>query len=191
MTKRTFFVALLLSVLTAVSAYAQYAEKYKYVFPEPIEDPTPVQGKMIGKKKFGYYNLLKDTGEFQLILGYQFDTADAFDRQWGLARVSAGGAYGFIKLDGAVAVPLVYDDAKGFNEHGRALVALRGKWGIVDHQGNQLIPCAYDSMNDLFNGWYEVSRNGEWGYLHYSGLYASSYSEYEKARNGLKEIEQK
>lgn len=40
---------------------------------------------------------------------------------------------------------------------------------------------------DMFNGWYEVSKDDVWGYVSRTGTYAASYQEYEQKKNASKE----
>lgn len=84
-------------------------------------------------------------------------------------------------------VKAIYDDAKDYTENGHAMVCLNGKWGLIDSKGFAIIPCVYDSMSDMFNGWYEVSKDDVWGYVSRTGNYAASYQEYEQKRNASKE----
>ncbi len=60
-----------------------------------------------------------------------------------------------------------------------------GKWGVIDYQGIPTVPCVYDSMSEMYDGWYSVSKGDEWGYVSNTGNYASSYQEYEKKKHGL------
>lgn len=40
-------------------------------------------------------------------------------------------------------------------------------------------------MSEMYDGWYSVSKGDEWGYVSNIGIYASSYQEYEKKKQGL------
>lgn len=55
-----------------------------------------------------------------------------------------------------------------------------GKYGVIDEKGAFVVPNRYDTMDDLLNGWYEVSKDGVWGYVHRTNIYVSSYDEYRK-----------
>lgn len=59
----------------------------------------------------------------------------------------------------------------------------KGKYGVIDVKGNYLIPAVYDTMDDLFNGWYEVSKGGRWGYVNRKNVYVRSRAEYERLRD--------
>ena len=65
-----------------------------------------------------------------------------------------------------------------------------GKWGIIDKHVDASVPCVYDSMSDLYDGWFEVSRGDAWGYVSNTGIYAASYSEYEQKKSALGKSEQ-
>lgn len=158
--------------------------RYKYQFHNPIECPDSVD-TMIGQRLKGYYNQDKESGEFILVIGYQFQEAYGFDRRNGYARVKKNDLYGFIGLDGAPLFPCIYEYAYDFNEYGEAIVKINGKWGVINDSGHQSIECLYDHIDDLHNHWFEVSRDDNWGYIHISGAYAGSYAEYEKAKRNL------
>lgn len=174
----------------AAGAGAQTSLKYRLPYPEPIQspDPLPVDG-LLTDRPYGYYNLSRKDGSFILVIGYFYESASEFvdikSKHAVIARVKVGGLYGYISTTGHPVTKFVYDDASNFDERGYAMVNLRGKWGIIDHQGIHTVPCMYDTMSEMHDGWYEVSRGDEWGYIHNKGTYASSYSEYEKKKAGL------
>lgn len=176
---------LLLGIILCAFASSTVAQsKYKMPFPEPIQSQTPVQGMLIDRP-FGYYNLTKDGGKFALVIGYQYEAAYGFVASVGLARVKAGGKWGYIGIDSYPVVKCIYDDAKDFDNNGYAMVQHDGKWGIINKNGDASVPCVYDSMSDLYDGWFEVSKGDVWGYVSNTGIYAASYSEYKQKKSAL------
>lgn len=179
---------LLFVTLFSISFLFSFAqEEYKFTYPEPYAEPD-VPGKptkSLSEKKFGYYNLTKKGGEFKLILDYCYDEARQFSKITGYATARIGNGWGIINVDGSHLVPFIYDMIDGPNELGYYMIRLEDKWGILDKSGQITVSCQYDNMSDLYDGWYEVSKNDNWGYVHWSGAYASSYSEYEKKKQTL------
>ena len=57
-------------------------------------------------------------------------------------------SWGYLTVDGDVAVPPKYTFAQDFL-NGVGIVACRGKWGTVDSLGRELVPCAYDMIQFL------------------------------------------
>ena len=160
-------IAILLAIMSygCLPLFAQ--SQYRMEFPVPIENMD---------------------GSFVLQIGYQYENAYPFNPETGLARIMTGGKFGYIDVSNYPVVKAIYDDAKDFTENGHAMVCLNGKWGLIDSKGYAAIPCVYDSMSDMCNGWYEVSKDDEWGYISRTGTYAASYQEYEqkkKASEGL------
>ncbi|MDE6342045.1 MAG: WG repeat-containing protein [Muribaculaceae bacterium] len=182
---RKFSITFMLLCISTSAIHAQHSSDYRMVFPEPIDNPDPETEKVLGYKSKGYYNLTADKGEFVLTIGYQFQEAYPFNPKYELARVKQGDKYGFIRIDGLPAILCTYDDARDIDENGFAMVNQNGKWGLLTFSNISAIPCVYDTMDDLYNGWYEVSRDGEWGYIHNTGVYASSYSEYAKKKETI------
>lgn len=179
---------LLLVILFSTSFLFSFAqEEFKFPYPEPYAEPD-VSGnptKPLSEKKFGYYNLTKKDGEFKLIIGFSYDEARQFSKITGYATARIDNGWGIINVDGSPLVPFIYDKIEGPNELGYYIICLENKWGILDKSGQITVGCQYDNMSDLYDGWYEVSKDDNWGYVHWSGAYASSYSEYEKKKQRL------
>lgn len=156
--------------------------KYRMTFPDPILQPDT------DYPLYGYYNLDDTDGSFLLVINYQYKDARPFNKYTGLACVETmDGKWGFIDKTNHPQGGFYYDESADFNEYGRAIVKINGKYGVVSSNGISIIPCAYDSMDDLHNGWYEVSRDGDWQYLHWSNIAVDSYSEYQKRINEVEE----
>lgn len=170
---------LILSCLAifALAGQAQWRINGKYL-------PEPVLELDTENPKYGYAIYEEDgpgkPRKFKLWLNYQFDDASPFVEPGGIARVKMGDYYGFISTTGVLVIRYRFEQADHFNEKGYCRVVENGKYGVIDMNGNYAIPNRYDSMDDLFNGWYEVSRDGEWGYVHVSDIYVTSYGEYQK-----------
>lgn len=88
------------------------------------------------------------------------------------------GKYGYITPDGKLAVPTIYDKARPFGEDGLAPVGRQGKyyvkWGFIDTEGREVIPCNYYSVDYFEQGLAMVSRvvtGGKvaYGYIDRSG----------------------
>jgi hypothetical protein len=56
----------------------------------------------------------------------------------------------FLSKDGTARTPLIYDDIR-IPEYGGSYFAVKnnGKWGYVNDEGKQVIPCRYDDASDL------------------------------------------
>lgn len=44
-----------------------------------------------------------------------------------------------------------------------------GKWGFVDENGKEVVPCQYDTIEYFENGVCSVQRDGKWGYVDLKG----------------------
>jgi hypothetical protein len=66
--------------------------------------------------------------------------------------VKSGGGYTwkYIDLDGEI-VTEGYSSARDFEENAAA-VEKNGKWGLIDPEGNLLIPCKYGQVGDMSEG---------------------------------------
>ncbi len=94
----------------------------------------------------------------------------------GLAPVMAHNRkFQFIDTVGNAITEPIYDKVSNFSED-RALVCKDKKYGYIDREGNEIIPCQYDEPNDLvisegdfYEGLALVSKNGEYGYIDKDG----------------------
>lgn len=148
--------------------------------------PEPCLQTGIDEPKYGYAIYEEVAGEgkkFKLVIGYQYDEAYPFVEPVGLARVKIGKKYGFISTTGIMVISTRFEKADNFNKKGFCKVVLDGKYGLIDDKGSFVIPNKYDTMDDLLNGWYEVSQGDIWGYVHRTNIYVSSYDEYQKKRD--------
>lgn len=77
-------------------------------------------------------------------------------------RYEFRGKFGFIRPDGELAIPVHYDDARGFSDDGLAAVGRQGKyyvkWGFIDVSGAQVIPCDFYSVEPFRHNRAVVSR---------------------------------
>jgi len=56
-----------------------------------------------------------------------------------------------------------------FSKAGQPYVKM-GKWGVIDIQGKEYIPCVYDDMQSAYeNGYIGVQKNGLWGFADSTG----------------------
>ena len=56
-----------------------------------------------------------------------------------------------------------------FASDGRAGVCRNDKWGFVDKEGNEVIPCKYENVEYFYHGHCFVEKNGKWGIINTDG----------------------
>ena len=83
-----------------------------------------------------------------------------------------------------------YDNIRDF-QNGYACVEINKKWGFIDNNGREVIPCRYEDVKNFsIEGVAPVKTNGKWGYIDKTGSeviefkYDDAYSFYE----GLGEV---
>ncbi|MCB0532708.1 MAG: WG repeat-containing protein [Lewinellaceae bacterium] len=97
-------------------------------------------------------NFLKDvpddlaTRYWKAVLEYQYDDQKVGD--WAVLKVAD--KYGFVKMDGSIAIPFDFDDAEQFSE-GLAPVKKGDSWGFIDTSGKTAIPFIYDEVGEFVN----------------------------------------
>jgi hypothetical protein len=79
-------------------------------------------------------------------------------------------AYGYANEQGTIVIPPRFDEARGFDEHGLALVRLGDRWGGIGTRGRTVIPFRFDEIYGFdTNGLAKVRRNDKWGWINRKG----------------------
>jgi hypothetical protein len=91
-----------------------------------------------------------------------------------LVRVSDNGKCGIFDKNGwREIVPCKYDaiiEPIVENRFPVSRIKLNGKYGLIDRAGNEICPCIYDLMSDVWhNGQTFVAADGKWGILNTQG----------------------
>lgn len=92
-----------------------------------------------------------------------------FRENRGLTMVIQGDMRGFVRSNGDVVIPIVYEDAESFFSHDMVRVKLYGKWGYLNRKGDVVIPMIYDDAGNFKNGRAEVMLDGERFYIDVKG----------------------
>ena len=62
----------------------------------------------------------------------------------------------------------IYDEVEDFH-NGFAAVKRNGKWGFVNKQGKEAVPCKYDYVGSFSDGFAKVKLNGKLGKVNTRG----------------------
>lgn len=92
-----------------------------------------------------------------------------FRENRGLNMVRQGDMRGFVRRNGDVVIPIVYEDAESFFSDNLVRVKLYGKWGYLNRKGDVVIPVIYDEAGNFKNGKAEVMLDGERFYIDVKG----------------------
>ena len=81
-------------------------------------------------------------------------------------RQSQDGSFGFWEGEKWV-VPPRFDEAGEFHQYPFAPVQMKGKWGLIDRQGNLRIACTFDAESNDSDGsaYWIVQRGGKYGMI--------------------------
>ncbi len=118
---------------------------------------------------------LKSNGRWALfssfgknLTGFIYESAGPFSNGLSAVGISAGNKtlYGYVNDSGDMIIPHIYDSAQDF-DYGKAIVSQNGKYGIVDVEGNVIIPFEYMGFNPSYdhNLIAAASANGNWGII--------------------------
>ena len=79
--------------------------------------------------------------------------------------VKKGEQYGFSDVSNKVVITPAYSQVYNFSEGLCAVKNADGKWGYIDTEGREVIPCIYDVANDFSCGLALVKTDGFFGYI--------------------------
>lgn len=51
-------------------------------------------------------------------------------------------------MTGKAVIPTVYQEVGDFRD-GKAAVKTKGRWGLIDTQGNELVPARFETVEEL------------------------------------------
>lgn len=80
------------------------------------------------------------------------------------------GKWGFLRSDGSVPIPAIYQTVGGFANFGVSTYAVNGKWGLLDTSGHILANAEYDGINYFGNKGLAVAfKDGQAGLIDAKG----------------------
>lgn len=97
------------------------------------------------------------------IIAPRFDWIDSFYN--GYAAAAQGDKWGLIDRTGQVKIPFIYKSLQQ-GENGKFIVTNdKGRSGLVDVNGKELLPLTYEGMTYLFDDLYAVHNRANWGVI--------------------------
>ena len=79
------------------------------------------------------------SGEVVIPPAWRWDDHEDFGPQ-GLARVRVDRKWGWIDTSGEFVIPPIWDEVAAFDSNNEAMVVKDGKFGLIDMEGNQVVP---------------------------------------------------
>ena len=119
--------------------------------PEYEEVNYPTDG-MIRVRKNERYGFVDTTGA--LAIDCQYRTASGFSEGLAVALIDIDSntmGYGFIDKNNKIQIAPKYEYAMAFQE-GRAVVKLYDRFGMIDRDGNEVLPCKYLEVTNMYEG---------------------------------------
>ena len=144
--------------------YKLYSKTGELLLPlsfDDIEQANILNGTVLIKNA-GKYKLCTSTGE--LVLPFEFDNIGCESEGIRVIKIRDGefklvDTSGNIKDVGGAPYEICGDMT------GRYVVRIKrnGKYGFINDNGVEIIPCMYDDAKDYIYGFAKVKRNGKWG----------------------------
>lgn len=134
-----------------------YADTYRFNY-----GIAPVK---LGEK----YGFIDNAGA--LLIEPKFDTLSNPRKSPNLEYISVNknNKYGVIGFDGRTIVPIMYENPLYFRENGLAKILFKGRYGVINTKGVQVIPPIYKSLSFLDDGRFIFSKNEKYGLLDVTG----------------------
>jgi hypothetical protein len=119
-----------------------------------IYDPDPY---VMLKMNNGKCGLMNKSGE--TVVPFDYDELSFYGVEDTFIPACKDGKYGYIDFNNNTVLPFVYDNAYSFDDD-HAIVKLNEKYGIINRQGEFVIPPGYDNIHHILeNGLAEVELN--------------------------------
>jgi hypothetical protein len=96
-------------------------------------------------------------------VGDTYDDAHPFSSE-GFAAVKKNGKWGFIDIDGSVALDFVFEDALSYGQH-LAAVKQNGLWGYIDKNGKTVIDPEFIEAKSFSNGSAPILTDRGWRFI--------------------------
>lgn len=125
------------------------------------------QGRAMAKYhgKWGHIDTLNN-----IITPFEYDKTGPFSQ--GFAYVQKGDLYGRINLAGDLIIPVAYHGMGHFVNGLASVVKREGSKklrGLVDTTGMEVVPCEYEEIRALSDGFRAVQKEGLWGFVNEEG----------------------
>lgn len=150
-------------VLIFVAVFTIFSNK-------PKEDKVNLfSNNLVAVKLDDGWGYMNNKGEVKI--NAQFEKAYPFADN-GLALVSLDGFYGFINLKGQYVINPIYSEANSFVENNDLTVVKRNlKYGYVNKDGKEVIPCQFENAYQFSNGLAVVKIGGKYGFINSKGKF--------------------
>ena len=137
----------------------------------------PIYDKIVSKNF--YYKLYKDGAVGMKPWAFAFDIPIVYEDihynfDFCMIAAKKGGKWGCISHQNEVLIDFKYDEIQSLT-HDRLRVSQDGRYGVLDYNGQQIIPTEYEQIEyDRYNSYYtdrviEVTQNGQYGLMNLNG----------------------
>lgn len=132
------------------------------VLPVQFEAIGIVRNRLVPVKQNGKWGFFKEGKE---IIPPKYD--GVYDYDWRIYHVSIGQSYGVVNTDGVEIIPPAYSIVIS---SGNFFIARKGaKSGVLNKNGELVVPLQYDVINAFREGYAQVQREGRWGFIDSTG----------------------
>ncbi len=122
---------------------------------------------IVGKnKKVGLFRI-DSTGTKHVEVPMEYDDIWIDEENFKL-KVRQGDKVDYFFVDQPL-FDMAYNDVQYYEDINRVMVKLKGKWGMVTPEGEELIPLAYSKIHVLKTNQFMVQKKGKWGLLNGQG----------------------
>lgn len=96
---------------------------------------------------------------------------DPFDpnqlrKRFTFIRIKKEGLLGFADEKGKIIISPLYDYVENLNHSSRIVVNKGNKFGIIDREGDLIIPAEFEDIRNYYSEQIQVKKEGKWGFYH-------------------------
>lgn len=171
--KKYRYLLLLLICVLSVSACFFYQqgsqEEYEWLIEPMFERATNFYcGVAWVQDRYGkIWNLINKSGKV-LVKDFEASSILPYDRNTGLALMSASSGSGYVNLSGDIVIPPEYQYISWF-QNGVARIKKDDLYGAVDYSGKIIFPITCENVAAFNANLFAVQKEGKWGYVNAMG----------------------
>lgn len=147
---------------------------------EPRSEETPV---IIFSDSSENQGVVTPEGKF-ILNPDDFSSCDVEENAGVIVATDKNGNTGLYRYDGSLIKACVADRIQGYSDNGLAIATKDRRYGIIDREGNWVIPAEYDGIFKMSEGLAAAEKDGKWGFINdknewvIPATYDSAYREF-------------
>jgi hypothetical protein len=142
-------------------------------------------GKTIYNNKY-MYGFIDINDEMHITYKY----SDVHEFSCDLAGVKIGTKWGYINSKEELVIPAIYRQVRNFKNNLAVVYLSKNKWGLIDHNGNVILPTKFDYVSVHNDNLFGIKKDGVCGFINRDGEFINNkvYNDISYFQNGFASV---